>query len=247
VQYPRQRGARRQRSTLTRRQLILASLAVAAAAVAALIGASLLSGGDEGAGSGGSIHGGAESAALFAGVPQNGNVLGSPQAPLTLIEYGDLQCPYCGDFARDTLPALVREYVRPGTLRIEFRGMAFVGPDSDTALRAVVAAGGQHRLWEFAHLLYVNQGIENSGWVTESFLRDAARAVPPLDPHLLLERAESAQVTGEIGMLQQQARADAIESTPSFLLGRTGGEMQPLVVESLHADTFRAALDDRLR
>src|SRR5439155_6373170 len=80
---------------------------------------------------------------LFAGIPQRGNVLGSPHAPLTLVEYADLQCPYCGAFARDTLPALVSEYVRSGEVKLVFRGMAFVGPESLTALRAVVAAGGR--------------------------------------------------------------------------------------------------------
>jgi protein-disulfide isomerase len=67
---------------------------------------------------------------LFAGIPQQGNVLGSPMARVTPVEYADLQCPYCGRWARDTLPALVRDYVRTGKLRIVFKGLAFLGPDS---------------------------------------------------------------------------------------------------------------------
>src|SRR3954469_18725569 len=91
---------------------------------------------------------------LFAaGVPQHGAALGRPSAPVTLVEYADLQCPYCGEWARTTLPVVVSDYVRTGRLRIVFRGLAFVGPDSDRALTAAVAAGRQDRLWDVVDAL----------------------------------------------------------------------------------------------
>lgn len=82
---------------------------------------------------------------LFAGIPQQGAVIGSPMARVTLVEYADLQCPYCGKWARETLPVLIKEYVRTGKLRIVFKGLAFLGPDSEKALRAVIVAGRQGR------------------------------------------------------------------------------------------------------
>src|SRR5690349_18702280 len=84
---------------------------------------------------------------LLAGIPQRPTVLGRPGAPVTLVEFADLQCPYGGLWARATLPTLVQRYVRTGKLRIDFRGLAFVGPDSKTALRVAHAAGAQNRLW----------------------------------------------------------------------------------------------------
>jgi protein-disulfide isomerase len=80
---------------------------------------------------------------LLRGIPQQGTALGSPSAPVTLIEYADLQCPYCGEWARNVFPQLVREYVSSGKLRIVYRGLAFIGPDSYTALQTAVAAGQQ--------------------------------------------------------------------------------------------------------
>ena len=102
---------------------------------------------------------------LFRGVLQDGITLGSPKAPVTLVEFADLQCPYCADWARDALPTIVQEYVSTGRVRVVFRGLSFVGEQSDTALRAALAAGEQDRLWDVVHGLYLHQGAENSGWV----------------------------------------------------------------------------------
>ena len=71
--------------------------------------------------------------------PRTGTAIGSPDAPVTLVEFADLQCPFCAQWATDAFPDLVEEYVRPGRLRIEFRGLAFIGPDSEKALRAALS------------------------------------------------------------------------------------------------------------
>src|SRR5215213_761101 len=54
---------------------------------------------------------------LLAGIPQSSTLLGRPTAPVTLVEYADLQCPFCREFATETVPVLVREYVRTGKVR----------------------------------------------------------------------------------------------------------------------------------
>ena len=98
----------------------------------------------------------------LAGIPQRGIVLGDPDAPVTLVEYVDLQCPYCAEWAVRTFPVLVSDYVRTGKLRIVFHGLAFIGPDSDTALRTALAAGREDRLWDVVAGFYVRQGAENA-------------------------------------------------------------------------------------
>ena len=85
--------------------------------------------------------GAAKVAAMLRGIPQHGVDLGSPKAPVTLIEFADLQCPYCAQWERNALPVLIRKYVRPGKVRIVFIGMTFVGPDSAKAFSAALAAG----------------------------------------------------------------------------------------------------------
>jgi len=229
----------------SRTQLLVGVVAAAALVVAALVLVTRL-GGSSDASSDGSIAGAQENTALLAAIPQRANVLGSPHAPLTLVEYADLQCPYCATFAVDVLPYLLDDYVRTGKVKLEFRGMAFVGPESEAALRAVAAAGQQNKLWSLTHLLYMNQGMENSGWVDEDFLRAAARSVPGLDADRVLDSAKSDEVTRELTRMHHQAGRDGINSTPSFLLGRSGGTLAPLDVKSLDADAFTSAFDERL-
>lgn len=182
---------------------------------------------------------------LLHGIPQDGLALGRPDAPVTLVEYADLQCPYCAVWARDAFPAIVDEYVRPGRLRIVFRGLAFIGPESELALRAALAAGEQDTLWDVVHGLYASQGAENGGWVTEDLLRRLADAAGA-DADRMLRETRSAPVERELAAAAAAARAAGIPGTPAFEIGPTDGALEPLRVDSLDAEAFRAPLDELL-
>src|SRR5947207_606368 len=106
----------------------------------------------------------------FKGIPQSGRVLGRSDAPVTMVEFADLQCPFCAQYAQDALPTVVSRYIRAGKLKLELRLIAIIGPDSGKARRMAAAAQRQNRLWNFAELFYRNQGEENSGYVTDPFL-----------------------------------------------------------------------------
>ena len=148
--------------------LLVAVVLVAAGLAAVLIAVSVAGGDDEQ--TAGVVHGVAATEALLEGIPQSGNVLGRPGAPVTIVEYADYQCPFCAQWAVGTLPAIVDEYVRPGNVKIVFQGIAILGEDSVTALQAAVSAGMQDKLWNVGELLFHNQGAENSGWVTDDLL-----------------------------------------------------------------------------
>jgi protein-disulfide isomerase len=184
-----------------------------------------------------------EAADLFAGVPQRGAVLGDPAAPVTLVEYADLQCPYCADWAIHTLPVLVSDYVRPGRLRIVFRGLAFIGADSETALRTAVAAGHRQRLWNVVHGLYVRQGPENSGWASEAVLADVAAGIPGLDASRLRDERYRPWVDRELERHAAAARAARVSGTPAFQIGRTGGPLRSVELRSLDPEGLRPAID----
>ena len=169
-------------------------------------------------------------------------MLGDPDAPVTLVEYADFQCPYCARWALETFPALVREYVRPGKVKVVFNGVAIVGPDSVPPLKSAFAAGEQDRLWNFAELLFHNQGAENSGWITDDLLRSLGEAVPGLDVEKMLDGRETPKVVEALSAAQEAAAAAGIRSTPSFEIGRTGRSMATLE-GALPTDEFRQALD----
>ncbi len=194
------------------------------------------------------LAGAEQTSLLLNGIPQRGNVLGSSAAPVRLVEYGDLQCQVCRAFAVDTLPTIIREYVRTGDVQIAFRGIAFIGSDSQKALRAVVAAGAQNRAWNMIDLLYQNQGQENSGWVTDSLLRSAAAHVDGLDVTKLFTARSSSATLATITSTARQARQDMGGQlrTPTFFVGRAGQPLQLMQISSLDASQFTPALDQLL-
>src|SRR5262249_6978019 len=159
---------------------------------------------------------------LFSGIGQRGNVLGSPSAGVTMVEYIDLQCPFCREFETQALPTLVNRYVRPGKLRIEARPIAFIGPDSERGRLAALAAAKQNRLFNFAQLPYDTQGVENPGWLDNPMITAAAASIPGLDVPRLLSDRNSSGVADQARELDLQARADRVSKTPTILVGKTG-------------------------
>ena len=119
---------------------------------------------------GGALTGTSEVRALLAGIPQHGDELGKPGAAVTMYEFVDYQCPFCRQFSVGPLRTLIKDYVRPGKVKIVLRPLSFVGPDSVNGARAGAAAGQQDKLWTFTELWYFNQGQENSGYATDGFV-----------------------------------------------------------------------------
>jgi protein-disulfide isomerase len=181
----------------------------------------------------------------LAGIPQEGTVLGSPDAGVTLIEYADLQCPACRAYAETFFPEVVEQYVRPGRVKTGFRGISFIGPDSETALRYVLAAGLQDRLWQLQEALYRNQGGENSGWVTEGLVRELAAEIPGLDADRLVVEADSAEVTEMMAEAEAQADAAEVRGTPTLAI-QVGDRDPYTLAAGLGLAELTAALDDAL-
>jgi len=190
------------------------------------------------------VDGVATTKALLKGIPQRGTTLGSAKAPVTLVEYADLQCPYCARFSNEDFPGIVRDYVRTGKVKMVFRGLTFVGPESKTALETALAAGAQQRLWHVVKLLYANQGGENEGWVSEELLRGVGEAVPGLSVDAMLESRSDPAIANELTAAQGAANMDGVTGTPTFAVGPTGGALT--VVPSSEAAQIRAALDAAL-
>ena len=187
-----------------------------------------------------------DGSSLLRGIPQSGPSLGRPGAPVTLVEFADPQCPYCAQWSQQAFPELVRDYVRPGKVRVVFAGLAFIGPDSDEALRFALAAGRQGKLWEVVDLLYANQGAENSDWVSEDFLREVGDAVPGLDVERAVRETSSPEVESELAAAKDLQARLGVRSTPAFAAARKGGKLSPVQITSLDAGGIRPSLDGLL-
>ena len=186
-------------------------------------------------------RGAAQVAALLHGIPQHGVALGRASAPVTLVEFADLQCPFCARWARGTMPEIVRKYVRPGRVRIVFVGMTILGPDSVKAFRAALAAGQQNHFWDVEELLYLNQGTEGSGWVKDGFLRSIGSSVKGLSVARMLAAMSSVGVEKQLAGASRLAAG--IQQTPSFAVGRTDRSLKLVAISSLTPGGIEPALD----
>ncbi|HXE46343.1 MAG TPA: thioredoxin domain-containing protein [Conexibacter sp.] len=192
------------------------------------------------------IPGQIESNALFAGIPQNGITLGDPRAPVTMVEFADLQCPYCREYTQQSLSTLVTTYVRTGKVKMIFRNVAFIGNDSLTAAKMAAAVGLQNKLWTFIDLFYTNQQEENSGYVTDAFLQRIASGVKGLNVARAMSDRNGPKLQRQLDEAQAQWTSNGFSGTPSFLVGPTGGTLSAVNVRSLGPADFSAAIDKAL-
>jgi protein-disulfide isomerase len=190
--------------------------------------------------------------AEFGGIPQQGIALGNPAAPVTMVEFGDLKCPICRQYNQAVLPTLIDRYVRPGTVRMEFRNLAFVGEqenpgDSVQAARMAGAAGLQNHLWDFAALFYLNQQPEGIRYVTDPYVTKIASGVPGLNVPQALGDRSSPVVQQQLDQANSIFEQNGFSGTPSFLIGKTGQRPAPFTPTALDPSQFSSALDKSLR
>lgn len=154
---------------------------------------------------------------------------GRADAPVVLIEYADFQCGYCGKFARDTEPELVKRYVDDGILRIEWRNFPLFGEASEAAARASWAAGQQDRFWAFHRAAYA-EGAKEKGFGRDR-LRALAQQAGVKDLGRFERDAGSAAAAEAVRADREQAYGIGATSTPSFLInGRPVAGAQPTAV-----------------
>ncbi len=168
--------------------------------------------------------------ALLADIAQSATTLGEPAAPVTLEYFGDLECPFCRDFSLDVLPPIIERWVRTGKLRIESRALQAATRDPDVFVAqqvAALAAGKQDKMWHFIETFYAEQGEENSGYVTETYLEGLARQIPHLDVPRWVTDREDLELVKQIANDAEAAANAGLTGTPSFLLGASGGVMRP--------------------
>jgi protein-disulfide isomerase len=183
-------------------------------------------------------------ATLFSGIAEHDGVLGDPKAPVTVTEFLDLQCPICAEASKATVPALVRDYVRTGKVKLQARTLHFIGSDSVRAASAAAGAQQQGHLWPFLEAFYAAQGQENSGYVNDGFLRSVATAAGA-DPAKVLAYA------GTPASQQGMQRADAeaarlrVSATPTFAMTR-GGKTTVIGSGVLSTSKLQGALNQEL-
>jgi protein-disulfide isomerase len=178
------------------------------------------------------LPGSADVEAMFKGIPQKGLFLGSAFAPVKMVEYIDLQCPICQEFETTVMPDIIPKYVRTGKVQVEVRPWAFIGPDSYRGQAAMLAAGKQNRAFNYAQMLYDNQGTENTGWLNDAMVGKAAASIPGLKVQQLLTDRTSSTVKKQASNVAAQAQADKVSGTPTVLVGKSGSKLVYVPLQS---------------
>lgn len=166
--------------------------------------------------------------------------IGSPDAPVVLVEYADYRCPFCALFSRDTLPPLVATYVGRGDLRVEWRDLPVFGAESSAAAVAGRAAGMQGRFWEFNKAVFaVAPERGHAELPRERLVKLAADAGVP-DLTKFEADLDSPDLKEAVANDAREAAALGATGTPTFLVNDT-----PLVGAQPLA-TFEKAIDAAL-
>jgi len=156
------------------------------------------------------------------GIPQHDNLLGNPKAKVTIVEYGDPQCPYCGMFSTQILPLVIKRYVRPGLVRIDFVGQTGFGTDSVRIFKLAAAAGRQGKFWNVLELAYANQGPETNGDATDAYLKSIAGAVPGLNAAKTFTDSQTNAFDGLMNANTAAFNSHQYKYLPTFEIGPTG-------------------------
>ena len=216
--------------------IVVAALVV----VGIVVGVSLAGGGDDDAPS--SITGAAEVQAQLEGVPQAGNVLGDPGAPVEIIEYGDLACPACREASTTTIPEAIDQIVKPGDAKLVFRPIAFISRSSERGALGAEAAGMQDAMWSFVELIYRNQGPESDqDWLTDDLMTQAVEQLG-LDVNRWTADYMGQETEEKFLATDAQAREDEVGVTPTFLIRGPNGEKT--VTGAVEVSELRDAVDE---
>jgi Thioredoxin len=162
---------------------------------------------------------------LFKGIPQTGLVLGNPSAPVEMEMLIDVQCPVCDNYEINYLPTIVRKYIRPGKVQLHLQPWAFIGgagSQSFSGRLGLIAASFQNKGFEYAKVLYDNQGDEESGWLTGQMMANIAASVTGLKLSKWQSDTNGSGVKAIASDVDKLATKIGAEGTPTVLVGRFG-------------------------
>jgi len=176
------------------------------------------------------------------GVP----LLGNPSARVTLIEFGDFQCPFCDRFAKDTEPQINQTYIQTGKVNMMFVHFTIYGPDSITAAVAAQCVNDQGKFWNLYDILYKNQGAVNSGWANKDNLKKFALQIPGLDMQKLNSCLDSGKYVSLVENDLNFAASLGLQGTPAFIIEKSDGSNPELLPGAYPFPAFQELINKKL-
>ena len=173
---------------------------------------------------------------------RNGSpIVGNPNAPITILEWGDFQCTFCYRFHESSLDIIQREYIETGIANLVFKDFPLNGPDSVLAAEAAYCAEDQGKYWSYHDELYANWAGERTGWITNDSLNQFA-ITADLDIEKFNSCLDDHKYRQRVLDLEQFGREIGIDATPSFLI--FNDEKIIKIRGNQPIDVFRKVIDD---
>jgi protein-disulfide isomerase len=169
------------------------------------------------------INGASETQRIYGGILQDGDELGSPDAPVKISYFTDLQCESCAGYHFATIPPLIDELVRDGEAKLSLRHYSTGENETQAAAFAATAAGLQERQWQYAHLFFRNLDQADDGRITEDLLRGVAGAVLELDDSDWQEAIDTDEVSSRVEADAALAIELLLPAQPAMLIEGPGG------------------------
>jgi protein-disulfide isomerase len=188
------------------------------------------------------ITGANETQRIYGGIQQDADELGSPDAPLTITYFTDLQCEECAAYHRETIVPLIEELARGGEAKLALRHFSTAQNETSIAAFAATAAGLQERQWQYAHLFFQNLDQAIDGRVTRDLLRGVAGAALELDDARWEEAIDSEEVARLVEADAALALSLRLPAHPAVIVEGPGGTRK--LVDAPSLDEIHAAIEE---
>ena len=171
-------------------------------------------------------------------------ILGDPNAPITLVEFGDYQCHYCNVFFQSIEKDILKNYVDTGKVKIIFKDYNIIGEDSVIASQGAHCANDQGLFWEYHDILYSNWTGENNGWASSENLAIFAQQID-LNMNKWSECMKKGSHSQIILKSNDDARALELTGTPAFFIINSEGKVTKLF-GAQPFEVFKKIFDNQL-
>lgn len=170
---------------------------------------------------------------------------GEASARIAVIEYGDFECPFCGQYERDSFPKILQNYIQTGKIKYLYRDLPLHHPHAMLAARASHCAGDQSKYWEMHDALFASQSN-----LVEEHLSALAGSLG-LDATKFANCLASDKFSAEIQASISEANKLGMSATPSFVIGTLGSggntvHIEKRIVGAIPYDLFKTDLDELL-
>ena len=171
-------------------------------------------------------------------------ILGNPNAPITMVEFGDYQCTFCSKFFHETENSIITNYIKTGKVKVLFKDYIILGQDSINAANAAHCANDQKLFWEYHSMLYNNWAGENTGWADLAHLHEFANTLG-LDMDVFSTCMSDLKWNELVNLSSIDGQKLGVSGTPTFFVIDQNNDVMK-IVGAQHYDVFKQIFDSVL-